>query len=124
MEKLWWRLAREFVPRGHELTIVNRRWPGWEDDEAREGVRFIRVAGHHHRRSLPQNLVLDFLWGRRVTKVLPQADILITNTIALPMWVTRRRPGAGGLVVNLNRYPKGQLRWYRGVTRVQAALAA
>lgn len=124
MEKLWWRLAREFVARGHELTIVNRRWPGWEDDEVREGVRLIRVPGHHHRRSLPQNLVLDFLWGRRVTKVLPQADILITNTIALPMWVTRRRPGAGRLVVNLNRYPKGQLRWYRGVTRVQAASAA
>lgn len=124
MEKIWWRLAGEFAGRGHDVTLLSRCWPGWPDDDVRDGVRFIRIPGHAHRRRLAANLVLDAWWGLRVQRRLPPADILVTNTVALPVWVARRRPEAGRLVVNLNRFPKGQLRWYGRVARVQAASAA
>lgn len=124
MEKMWWRLARLYVQRGHEVTFICRRWPGWPDQEVREGVRIIRLSGFNHRRRLWQNLGLDALWGLKVLAALPPADILITNTVALPVFVRALRPRAGLLVVNLNRFPKGQLRWYRRVARVQAASAS
>ena len=54
----------------------------------------------------------------------PPADILITNTVALPAFVRRLRPAAGRLVVNLNRFPKGQVRWYQAAARIQAASGA
>jgi glycosyltransferase involved in cell wall biosynthesis len=121
MEKMWWRLARLYAQRGHEVTLISRRWPGWTDEETVEGVRFVRLPGFNHRRKLWQNLLLDARWGWRVRAALPDADILITNTVALPVFVRAMRPKVGLLVVNLNRYPKGQLRWYRCAARVQAA---
>jgi glycosyltransferase involved in cell wall biosynthesis len=124
MEKIWWRLAREFAARGHSVTHLSRHWPGCPDEEQREGVRVRRIRGFDHRRHLTINLLLDAWWGWRVQSRLPAADILITNTIALPIWIRRRRPEAGQLVVNLNRFPKGQLRWYHDVARIQAASPA
>jgi len=124
LEKMWWRLARLYVQRGHEVTIVYRRWPGWPAAEVVESVQIVRLGGFNHRRRLWQNLVLDAVWGFKVLTALPVADILITNTVALPVFVHALRPRAGRLVVNLNRFPKGQLRWYRHVARVQAASAS
>lgn len=124
MEKGWWRIAQHYVRLGHEVTIVSRRWPGLPDTEVREGIRLLRYPGANHTRKLWRNLLLDAIWGLRVLRHLPAADILITNTVALPVFVRRLRPQAGALVVNLNRHPKGQLRWYAGVARVQAASGA
>ncbi|HEX2862676.1 MAG TPA: glycosyltransferase family 4 protein [Lacunisphaera sp.] len=121
MEKMWWRLARLYVRRGHQVTLISRRWPGWADDETVEGVRLLRVPGFDHRRHLWQNLILDACWGWRVLRALPPADILITNTVTLPVFVRRLRCRAGLLVVNLNRFPKGQVRWYGRAARIQAA---
>lgn len=123
LEKMWWRLARVYVRRGHQVTLISRRWPGWNDEEVVEGVQLLRLPGFDHRRHLWQNLLLDAIWGLRAFFALPRADILVTNTIALPVFVHQLRPGAGLLVVNLNRFPKGQVRWYRGAARIQAASA-
>jgi len=121
MEKMWWRLARLYVRRGHRVTIIAKRWHGFPDEETVDGVRLLRVPGFDHRRKLWQNLLLDACWGLRVMQILPDADILITNTVALPVIVRQFRPRAGLLVVNLNRFPKGQVRWYGRAARIQAA---
>ena len=121
IEKMWWRLARHYAGRGHSVTVISRRWPGWADDETVDGVRLLRVPGFDQRRRLWQNLLLDAVWGWRVLGRLPDADILVTNTVALPVVVRQLRPRAGLLVVNLNRFPKGQVRWYGRAARIQAA---
>lgn len=124
MEKAWWRLGRLYAARGHTVTHISRRWPGLPDEETLDGVRHLRLPGWDHRALLWQNLLLDARWGARVLRHLPAADILITNTVALPVVVRRLRPAAGRLVVNLNRFPKGQVRWYGGAARIQAASRA
>ncbi len=121
IEKMWWRLARLYVQRGHQVTLISRRWPGSPNEESVDGVSLLRLPGANHRRHLWQNLLLDAWWGCRVLTALPAADILITNTVALPVFVRSLRPSAGQLVVNLNRFPKGQVRWYGRAARIQAA---
>ncbi len=121
MEKMWWRLARLYVRRGHDVTLISRQWPDFADDEIIEGVRLVRVPGFDHRKLLWQNLLLDAAWGARLLFALPSADILITNTLMLPVFVRQLRPETGLLVVNLNRFPKGQVRWYGRASRIQAA---
>ncbi len=127
MEKIWWRLAREFADRGHEVVSISRRWRDWPHDETRDGVRFLRLPGRDHSRRLPVNLVQDFLWSLRVLRALrrlPPADILVSNNVALPALAPVFAPRAGRLVANLNRYPKGQLRTWRRIARLQAASPA
>jgi glycosyltransferase involved in cell wall biosynthesis len=124
MEKMWWTLAREFAARGHEVRSLSRRWPGWPDSETREGVRCLRLPGSAHTRRLSVNLLLDALWSFRLLRRLPPADILVTNNVLLPALASRLRPSAGRVVVNLNRMPKGQLRVYGRVARIQVPSTA
>ncbi|WP_082780868.1 glycosyltransferase family 4 protein [Cephaloticoccus primus] len=118
-EKMWWRLAQIYAKRGHSVTLISRCWYDWPDEEYRNGVHLIRIPGADYRSRLWKNLLLDARWGCRVLRTLPPADILITNTIALPIFAPYLRQGIGKLVINLNRYPKGQLNWYRHAARIQ-----
>lgn len=124
IEKMWWRLARIYVRKGHQVTIFARSWGNWPDQETIDGIQIRRLRGANQRRSLWQNLVLDAWWGFRILFVLPPADLLITNTVALPVFVRQLRPSAGQLIVNINRYPKGQTKWYGRAVRIQAASGA
>ena len=124
MEKIWFRLAREFAAAGHEVTSLSRSWPGFPPFEAIEGVKMVRLKGWSHTRRLPFNLLLDFLWGLRVFRRLPPGDIVICNTVALPVYLARFKPGAGRVVVVLGRMPKGQCRVYRDVARLAATSEA
>jgi len=124
MEKTWHRLALLFAAAGHEVTVVSRRWPGWPDHEIVDGVRHLRVRGADHTSHLALNLLLDFIWGLRVTRVLPAADVVITNTVALPVWLRRIKPAAGRVVAVMARMPKGQTRLYGGVDLLLSLSAA
>lgn len=80
----------------------------------------MRLPGFGHTRYLPLNLVLDFLWGCRVAPALPAGDVVICNTISLPIWLHRLKPSAGKVAVMVGRVPKGQDRLYGGVARIYA----
>jgi len=123
-EKIWWRLARLYAKQGHDVTLISRRWKDWPNEEVIDGVRILRVCGANHRNRLWKNLILDALWGFRVLRKLPAADILIANTIVLPIFSPYLRPQSGKLVVCLGRYPKGQFRWYRRAVRIQVPTRA
>jgi len=123
-EKIWWRLARLYAKQGHDVTLISRRWKDWPNEEVIDGVRILRIRGANHRARLWKNLILDALWGCRVLSKLPAADILIANTIALPIFSPYLKPQSGKLIVCLGRYPKGQFRWYRRVVRIQVPTQA
>jgi glycosyltransferase involved in cell wall biosynthesis len=109
---------------GHDVTILSRRWPGLPDRESHGRLTQLRLRGMGHTRSLPRNLALDFLWGLRVARALPPGDIVVCNTVSLPVWLRRVKPGAGRVAVVLGRMPKGQNRAYGGVDLVLATSEA
>ncbi|HTZ20328.1 MAG TPA: glycosyltransferase, partial [Opitutaceae bacterium] len=98
-EKSWYRLALEFTRRGHEVTVISRRWSGWPDVEMRDGIRHVRLPGHDHSSRLSRNLWRDFLWSLRVKHVLPPADVTVVNSVMLPVWLGWHRGPAGKLVL-------------------------
>jgi glycosyltransferase involved in cell wall biosynthesis len=114
-EKIWFRLAREFSAAGHQVTFLSRQWPGFADREVVDGITHIRVAGASHSRSLAVNLWHDLWWGVRVARALPPADVVICNTVTLPVWLRRVRPAAGRVIAVLARMPKGHGRAYGNV---------
>ncbi len=120
-EKSWYQLARIFAARGHAVTFISRRWPGWPNDETVDGIRHLRLPGADHHRSIGRNLLADFIWSWRVFFALPAADIIVVNTVALPAWLGWLKPRAGRVVLMTGRMPKGQYRPYRRIARVLAA---
>src|SRR5665213_2271613 len=107
MEKIWFRLGREFAARGHEVTLVSRTWPGFPEREMIDGIRILRVRGFNHTRRTWRNLALDCIWGLRVARRLPPGDIVACNTVTLPAHLFLTRPSAGRVVVVLSRMSKG-----------------
>jgi glycosyltransferase involved in cell wall biosynthesis len=122
-EKIWYGLAKIFATSGHSVTFVSRIWPGQENKETAHGINHIRIPGFNHTRSLPMNLLLDFIWGIRVARVLPRGDVVICNAVSLPVWLNFLVPSAGKVAIMLGRKPKGQIRYYRGVARIYAPSA-
>ena len=114
-EKIWYRLAQEFAAAGHEVTLLSRTWPGFAAREREAGVLHRRLPGADHTRSRLRNLWLDFRWGLRVARALPAGDVVICNTVFLPVWLGRFKPSAGRVVAVVARMPKGRGRAYGGV---------
>jgi glycosyltransferase involved in cell wall biosynthesis len=117
-EKAWHEIAKSFAGLGHSVTFISRRWQGLANSEEQEGIRHIRVQGFDHTAHTLFNLVLDFIWGLRVARVLPRGDIVICNTVTLPAWLGPFKRPAGLVAVMIGRIPKGQARFYRNVARI------
>jgi glycosyltransferase involved in cell wall biosynthesis len=122
VEKVWFALGQEFVSRGHEVVQISRAHPELPAAEEIEGVRHLRVRGHAQPRSIVWLKWLDLLYSLRVRRILPRADILVTNTFWLPLLV--RRIDRGLVYVHVQRGPKGQMRWYAHVARLCAVSRA
>jgi glycosyltransferase involved in cell wall biosynthesis len=122
VEKMWFGLAPEFARRGHEVTYISRRFEGLPNEETLDGVRHIRLPSFDAPLSMLWYRCLDFIYAWRVRFQLPPADILITNTIWLPVLIRDERWGR--LCVHVARFPKGQMRLYQHAARLQTVSRA
>ena len=117
VEKVWHALGKEFSKQGHEVTHVSRQHLGLPVSEVVDGVRHMRIRGFDAPASLLRLKVLDLIYSLRALRHLPPADILVTNTFWLPILVRDRR--CGETYVHVARHPKGQMRFYARVARLQ-----
>ena len=122
VEKVWDALGKEFAKRGHHVTHLSRQHCDLPTKELAQGVRHTRIRGFDAPGSLFLLKALDLLYSMRVLRLLPAADILITNTFWLP--IIARRPSRGQTYVHVGRYPKGQMRFYRNAARLQTVSTA
>jgi glycosyltransferase involved in cell wall biosynthesis len=124
VEKMWFELGKQFSLQGHRVCHVSRRFEGLPAEEEIEGVRHMRVKGYDTPANGLHLKLLDLLYSLRALRVLPPAHILITNTFCLPILVRRRQQQLGRMVVDVQRMPKGQMRFYRRATCLRANSSA
>ncbi|AFY69121.1 glycosyl transferase group 1 [Thalassoporum mexicanum PCC 7367] len=119
VERNWFNLGQEFVRQGHQVTHISRAYGDLPDTEKIAGVIHKRVKGFNTPKSLLVLKLYDLVYSWRVINagVLPEADILVTNTFWLPILIRHQRFGA--VYIHVGRYPKGQMRFYRHVARLQ-----
>ncbi len=116
VEKVWFALGKEFARAGHLVTHISRRYDGLDRTEHLEGVKHVRVSGFDTPASLLLLKFRDLIYSIRVRAILPDADILVTNTFWLPVLVRNGR--CGKIYVHVARYPKGQMRLYSHADRL------
>jgi glycosyltransferase involved in cell wall biosynthesis len=122
VEKVWLALGREFAKRGHTVTHISRLCDGLPQSETLDSVQHMRVPGYDTPRSMLALKWRDLLYTRRALKILPLADILISNTFWLPLLA--RDATRGKLYVHVARFPKGQLSYYTRAARLQCVSEA
>lgn len=133
VEKIWFDLAQALAGSGHRVTQLSRTYEGLPASGEHQGVRHLRVAGAATPGSWrafgrvdllwPMRLVRDWAYCRRILRVLPAADLLVSNTFFLPMLLPTRGPH-GALYIHCQRFPQAQYRWYQHAARLQAVSAA
>src|SRR5438045_4470993 len=117
VEKAWHALAREFARRGHEVVLVSRKVPELSSEELADGIRHVRVRGFDMPRSLLWLKVLDLFYSFRALSILPESDVVVTNTFWLPVLIWQAKTK---VYVHVGRFPKGQMRFYGRAARLQS----
>jgi glycosyltransferase involved in cell wall biosynthesis len=124
VEKMWFELGKQFSQQGHSVCQVSRSFSGLPQEGLIEGVRHVRVQGHDTPANGFYLKLLDLFYSLRALRALPPADILITNTFWLPILAARCQQRLGRIVVDVQRMPKGQMRFYRRVASLRANSSA
>jgi glycosyltransferase involved in cell wall biosynthesis len=118
VQRLWAGLAREFVTRGHAVTVFAKAYPGQAEAEVVEGVRFLRWGGYEQTTSIARDLVRCLVYALRAAPRVPCGDVVVTNDFWMPVVLPRLRPSAGRVVASINRFPKKQFMLYGGCAAV------
>jgi glycosyltransferase involved in cell wall biosynthesis len=112
VEKIWYRMGQEFARKGHEVVHISRAHSELQDTEQIEGVRHLRVSGYDTPSSLLNLKLLDLLYSRRACgAVARDSDVVVTNTFWSPLLLPAILKSRA--FVDVQRMPKGQMRWYR-----------
>lgn len=123
VQRLWEGLAREFVKRGHAVTIFAREFPGQPQEETVDGIRYVRRGGYEQSTSIKRDLVQCLIYALKVARHVPPGDVVVTNDFWIPAVLPWLKPSAGKVVVNANRFPKKQY-WLYGKAAAFAAASA
>ncbi len=118
---MWFELGAEFAARGHHVTHVSRLCEGMSADEQLRGVHHRRVRGSERPRRTALAIVHDWFYARRAVRAAPSADVVVTNSFCAPVMLGRRH---GSIYVDVQRMPKGQLKFYRRAARFRANSSA
>ena len=120
VQRLWEGLSREFVKRGHEVTILAREFPGQATEETVDGIRYVRRGGYAQSTSIKRDLVQCLLYALKTARHVPPGDVVVTNDFWMPAVLPWLKPSVGKVIPCLQRFPKNQGRLYSKC----AALAA
>ncbi len=121
VQRVWEGLGEEFSKRGHKVTIVARAYEEQPELETRNNVRYIRWGGYSQSLSIWKDLVRNLFYSLGALRRLPEADILVTNDFWLSPLAGLKGRKVGRIVVNANRFPKGQYFLYRKAACIVAA---
>jgi glycosyltransferase involved in cell wall biosynthesis len=118
VEKMWFRLGQEFAAIGHEVTHLSRRCVDLPEKEIISGVRHARVRGYNQPSNIIRLKALDFLYSLRACREVPlESDIVVTNTFWSPLLLPKVLRSK--VYVNVERVPKGQMKWYSSAARLR-----
>lgn len=118
VERVWYDLCREFAKKGHQVTVISRRYGDLPNNCILDGMTVIRVPSFDAPNSRILFRVYDIFYSLVAMFRLPKADITVTNTVFAPMIYRHRRFGC--IYVSVARFPKGQMWLYRRAARLQA----
>jgi glycosyltransferase involved in cell wall biosynthesis len=118
VEKLWFALGKEFVKAGHNVIHISKKDKSLPLNEVIEGVSHIRINSFNAPKNPILSKTFDFIYSTRAHKILPNADILITNTFFLPFFCIEQSKGS--VLASVERIPKGQLKFYKNSVHFRA----
>jgi len=124
VEKRWRDLAEEFSKHGHQITLISKSYRSERGCASGSDLVHKTVPGFTRSGYLTVDVAKDFIYSLRAAQVLPRSDIVVTNAFWLPVLISILKPYSGKVVVDVARFPKGQIWLYRRAARLRAPSTA
>lgn len=124
VQRAWYDLALRFAKRGHQVTVIAVRHDNQPVDETVEGVRILRRLSMRQGKNIWIDLAKDLAASLYTAPLLPPGDVVITNSFFMPVVAKMRGASVGKIYVSIGRFPKGQMKLYRGSHRLHAVSKA
>lgn len=119
VEKIWAKLAEKFAERGHSVTILSRKYKSLPARDIQKALTVIRKTAFSRTGLRPADLLLEAIYAGIIAVSLPKSDVIVTNTIFLPILTPLLTKRVGKTVVSVERFPKGQLWCYSRCARLR-----
>lgn len=113
VEKLWYDLALEFKKKGCHVTIISKLPVEYES--AKVDIERLYVKGYKRRKTIYEDLFLDFIYSMKCLFKVCKTDVLVLNTFWAPLLCRLIRSKYKVAVYNVARYPKRQFKFYRNI---------
>ena len=118
VEKMWYKLGKIFASHNHQVTHVCKSYDSMLQSEKQDGVTYVRIKGYNTPKSIILLKILDLFYSiRAVRKIPPDTEIVISNTFWVPILLRRQKNIR--IYVDIQRQPKGQIRFYSHVFKLR-----
>lgn len=116
VEKRWYKLALEFVKKGHKVFYISKKFRKFKDKEFSKGINHTRVRGFEFTKSIFLIKIFDLIYSFRACKAVPKdCDIIISNTFFSPLLLNHSLKKKN--YIDVARIPKGQMFLYKKSAR-------
>lgn len=113
VERLWFQLANKFVELGHNVTIVCRKWENAPLVEVRGGLTIVRCGEYVAPKTLAYSIFKDTFYALAASRHGRDADVIVTNSIMMPLATSLAKSSKNRIFVNVQRAPKAQYHLYK-----------
>ena len=116
VEKVWSKLALEFVKKGHKVFYISKKTKKFKDKEFSKGINHTRVRGFELIKSMFLIKIFDLIYSFRACKTVPEdCDIIISHTFFSPLLLNDSLKKKN--YISVDRAPKGQMFLYKKSAR-------
>lgn len=113
VEKLWYAVGNNWIKQGHEVVFICKR-PSAQTSS--ENCKYVN--GFERTGSWTRDCILDLIYSICAARNIKKSDVLILNTLWLPLLVRFFKKKIKLRVFSVERFPKGQIRLYRIIGRI------
>ena len=118
VEKLWYKMALEFIKKGHKVFYISKQFTKYKNNECSKGIVHKRVKGFENVKSMLITKFFDLIYSFRACKEVPNdCDIVVTNTFFSPLLLTSLSKKKN--YISVERMPKGQMFLYKKSARLR-----
>jgi glycosyltransferase involved in cell wall biosynthesis len=125
VERLWYNLAKIFCERGHTISFLSKKY-NQEDvnGKNKDGIDVTYIKGFSVKNHILKSLFFDFIYSFNTLLKLKKTDVLVMNTFWTPLLCVLFKRKYTVSIYNVERFPKGQFKYYRNVERLSCVSQA
>jgi len=125
VERVWYNVACSMVQQGHKVFFISKKYNELDRNGInKDGIYVDYIRGFKSKKHIIQTVFFDFFYSVKALRKMKKCDVLVLNTFWTPFLCPFVRHKYKISVYNVQRFPKGQFKYYKHVNRLSCVSIA